>query len=144
MNLIDVSRQPIVTVPETATVLEAVEAMVARRVGAVMVVKEGRLQGIFTERDLMKTVVAKELPPRTTPVSGVMTQRALTLDPATTANDALRIMLERQFRHIPLVDREGKVVGMLSLRDLLRHKVEDLDRELDAVVERFTNDAPGG
>lgn len=144
MSLLQISRQPRVPVQETATVWEAVQEMVKNKVGAVSVLSGDRLVGIFTERDLMKKVVAGDLPPKTTRVKEVMTRDVKTLTADTPVIDALRLMLDNQFRHAPLVDKQKKVVGMLSLRDLLRHQVEELDRELNSVIERFTNDAPGG
>lgn len=144
-DLLHISRQPRVTIEKSATALDAARRMVENRVGAVSVLgEEGRLAGIFTERDLMKKVVAAGRDPATTPLAEVMTFDVKTLSPDAEAIEALRLMLEHQFRHAPVVDASGRVVGMLSLRDLLRHQVEELDRELDSVIERFTNDAPGG
>lgn len=144
MNLRSMIRQKLVTVAEAASVHEAVAAMAAARVGACAVLDGGRLAGIFTERDLMQRVVAKGLSPDQTRVAQVMTKPVMTLSPDSPVEDALRLMSEKQFRHTLLMDVSGKLVGMISLRDLLRNKVEDLDRELDSVVERFTNDSPGG
>ncbi len=144
MDLLQLTRTERPTVQETVTVYDAVQLMVKSKVGALAVTSGEKLVGIFTERDLMKKVVAEERPARSTKVSDVMTRDVKTLNPETEILDALRLMLERQFRHAPLVDGAGKVVGMLSLRDLLRYQVDELDRELNSVIERFTNDSPGG
>ena len=145
MNLRTMMRQKLVTVTDADTVQEAVVRMAQAHVGACAVLSgAGKLSGIFTERDLMQRVVAKNLQPVQTQVSQVMTTPVATLAPDSPAEDAMRLMSEKKIRHTLLVDPAGKLVGMISLRDLLHNKVEELDRELESVVERFTNDAPGG
>lgn len=144
MDLLSLARVQRPVIQESATVFDAVDLMVKGKIGALAVVSGTRLVGIFTERDLMKKVVAWEKNPRATRLSEVMTRNVKTLSPDTDVLDGLRLMLEGHFRHAPIVNGKGEVLGMLSLRDLLRHQVEELDRELTSVVERFTNDAPGG
>ncbi len=144
MDISRIPRQPLVKVPVTASVHDTVTAMVAVNVGSAAIVEGKGLAGIFTERDLMKRVVAPGKDPKATRVSEVMTRNVKTLPPDAEAVEALRFMLEWQFRHTPITDGEGNILGMLSLRDLLRYQVEELDRELNSVVERFTNDASGG
>lgn len=144
MDLLSLARVQRPVVQESATVFDAVDLMVKGKIGALAIVSGSRLVGIFTERDLMKKVVAWEKNPRATRLSEVMTRNVKTLSPDTDVLDALRLMLEGHFRHAPIVNAKEEVLGMLSLRDLLRHQVEELDRELTSVVERFTNDAPGG
>lgn len=103
--------------PGSTPIYEACRRMSERRVGSVAVVDEsGRLVGIFTGRDAVGRVLARRLDPATTPLADVMTADPQTLSPEQTAIDALRLMWDGGFRHLPLV-RQGKVVGVVSRGD---------------------------
>ncbi len=144
MNLLKIADVPPAEVSPTTTVLEAVELMVRRRVGAVAVVAENRLAGIFTERDLMVRVVLARRDPATTTMAEVMTTSVESASEETTAGEALALMIERHFRHLPILDVQGGVLGMLSIRNLLESRVADLTRELDSLETYLTADGPGG
>ena len=100
------------------TVLEVAQAMVARNIGAVPVLRDGLLVGIFSERDLMKRVVAAGLNPEKTLVANVMTKDLVVGRPDDDINAALQKMHSLGCRHLPVVD-SGNLIGMISLRDLL-------------------------
>lgn len=125
-----VHNQFIRTVAETVSVREAARQMAERQVGALLVMREGRLAGIVTERDIAVRVVAKGLSPEATPVAMVMTQQPDSLNPGDTASAALEKMQRRGCRHLPVVDVRGAVVGMVSLRDLHRAVQADLEADL--------------
>jgi CBS domain-containing protein len=78
-----------------------------------------RLLGIVTERDLMTRVLARALEPKQTPLSQVMTPQPQCVTPETKVSDAVLIMLERGFRHLPIVGPDRKVLGVFSIRDAL-------------------------
>ncbi len=144
MNLIELARKP-VTVLETTPVIEAAQEMAAKGVGSVEVVtSDGEILGIFTERDLMTRVVARQLPLRETPVGKVMTRSVATLPPFGSPDEALRTMILRRIRHLPIVDNTKRLVGILRFQDLFAHQVDALGTELDSVIARYTVDAPGG
>lgn len=144
MSLLKIAHVPPATVETTATVIEAVQVMAEEGVGAVAVVEGGRLRGIFTERDVMLRVVLREKRPSETRMVEVMTSPVETADEETTAEDALTFMLEHHIRHLPLVGKDGQLLGMVSIRNLLEHKVEDLQRELNSLDQYLLNDGPGG
>lgn len=109
-------REP-VTLPPDATIQQACRLMAARRVGCVMVTDPARrLLGIFTGRDAVCRVGAECLPPASTPLAEAMTPDPVTLAPGATALEALRLMQDGGFRHVPLV-AEGVVVGVVSRGD---------------------------
>ncbi len=135
---------PPASVEVTATVLEAIDLMNRKRVGAVAVLSEGRLAGIFTERDVMVKVVPARLDPATSRIAEVMTAPVESAGPEITAGEALALMVERHFRHLPIVDPKGHVLGMLSIRNLLESRVDDLTRQLDSLETYLTADGPGG
>ncbi len=144
MSLLKIAQVPPPVVGSGASVLEAVEVMAERGVGAVGVVDAGALHGIFTERDVMLRVVLKQRDPRTTKVSEVMTSPAETIDDDTTEEEALVHMLERHVRHFPIVAKDGGLKAMLSIRNVLEHRVDELARELHSLDQYLSNDGPGG
>ena len=144
MGLLKIAHVPPATVESTATVMEAIQVMAEEGVGAVAVVEDGRLRGIFTERDVMLRVVLRERRPRETPLREVMTTPAETTSRDTSAEEALSFMLERHIRHLPVIDADGKLLGMLSIRNLLEHMVEGLQQELHSLDQYMLNDGPGG
>lgn len=111
------------------TVLETVLAMVQRNIGAVPVLHNGKVVGIFSERDLMKRVVAECLDPRTTRLAEVMTDDPLTVSMNEELENCMALMRRHSFRHLP-VCHEGQLVGMVSLRDILLHDLSEKDDEV--------------
>ena len=100
------------------SVRDAAQLMADRKIGALPVVRDGRLLGIFTERDALVRVLARGLEPEKTPVSEVMTADPVTIDARRPFKHALQMMIDGGFRHVPVVER-GSVVGVVSARDAL-------------------------
>lgn len=144
MDLLKITSVPAATVSPETTVIDAVKLMNERRVGAVAVTNGGKLAGIFTERDLMNRVVLKGADPKTTPVESVMTANCVSAKKDMSMGDALKVMTDHHFRHLPVIDDEDRVLGLLSIRDLLHQRVDKLSQELDSVVAFFTADGIGG
>ena len=111
------------------TVQETVCAMVERNIGAVPVMHMGKLQGIFSERDLMKRVVAEGRDPRRTCLAEVMTEAPLTINMNEEVQHCMALMRQHGFRHLP-VCHEGQLVGMVSLRDVLLHDLNEKNDEV--------------
>src|SRR5437763_3863921 len=123
MSLEQLARKPVTLAPN-ATVLDAVRRMNEEKVGAVAVVRDGRLAGIFTERDVMLRIVLAERDAKTTRLSDVMTADPVSVGPRTSMSDALKLMVERHFRHLPIVDGGGGIVGIVSMRHMLRQRID--------------------
>jgi len=111
------------------TVLETVRAMVERNIGAVPVLHGGELVGIFSERDLMRRVVAEGRDPRATCMAEVMTDDPMAVSINEDLETCTTLMRRNGFRHLP-VCHEGHVVGMVSLRDILLHDLNEKDDEV--------------
>ncbi len=124
-----IENQEVVSAPGSMTVREAARLMKERRVGALMIVEEGRLAGIFTERDVLFRVVAEDRDARTARLAEVMTRNPLTIHPDKAFPDALHLMHEGGFRHVPVVE-DGRPVGVISARDALGPELEDFIYEL--------------
>ena len=112
------------------TVLAAAKIMSEWQVGAVTVLDGERLVGIFSERDLMTRVVSKGLLPGATLVGQVMTQNPVVVDAHSTVEQCLRTMQQAKCRHLPVV-RDGTLVGMVSIRDLLQSDIQQKDDEIE-------------
>ncbi len=122
-------QQQVHHVGEDQTVFDAASEMVGWNVGAVAVLRNNELVGIFSERDIMKRVVVEGLDPRTTKVSQVMSANPLTVPAGESIEKCMVLMKEHSFRHLPICDNK-KLVGMVSLRDLLLHDVSEKDHEV--------------
>ena len=114
--------------PET-TVREAAVGMTDRHIGAVLVATEGKLVGIFTERDLLTRVVAKNEDPDKLRLKDVMTANPDTLKPDDIAVDALHRLAKAGYRHLPVLDGED-IIGIVSLRDLYACVQDSLESDL--------------
>ena len=117
-------RRLLVSLPPTATVHEAACVMTRANCGSVLVVGAGtQLLGIVTERDLMTRVLAKAVDPAKTPLSAVMTPNPRCIGPQTKVEDAVLIMLERGFRHLPVIGDGDTILGVFSARDALPREI---------------------
>ena len=144
MGLLRITRTPLVTVSAGSSVMDAVRTMHEQHIGAIAVVDNDRLAGIFSERDLMYRVVLERKDPELTCVGDVMTSPVITIPRSLTADDALKLMDEKQIRHLPVVNIDGRLVGMLSVRSLLHEKVQELTDQLDSLEAYFSADGFGG
>jgi CBS domain-containing protein len=118
------SQKHVVSLGPGASVWDAACAMTAANCGSVLVMEPpARLLGIVTERDLMTRVLAKARNPETTRVVEVMTPNPQCVAPETKVSDAVVIMIERGFRHLPIVGPGGKVMGVFSVRDALPREI---------------------
>ncbi|MEX1055050.1 MAG: CBS domain-containing protein [Rhodothermales bacterium] len=131
------------TSPETS-VAEAVHEMSKKKVGSILIMEEGkRLVGIFTERDLLERVVARDLDPRTTRIEAVMTTNVILVSAATPRSEVLQIMNSNHIRHIPISDGE-QVLGVISLRDILRFENAEKEFEIEQLRQYLLQDQTAG
>lgn len=144
MGLLRIARTPLVTVRPETTVMQAVRVMDQQSIGAVAVMDGNDLVGIFSERDLMLRVISERKDPERTLVQNVMTFPVETIHRDTLCDEALKVMLDKHIRHLPIVDRDGSLAGMISMRSLLHNKIEDLTGQLDSLEAYFTADGVGG
>lgn len=113
----------LLTVPADATIGEAAGAMAERGVGAVVVLEGEAIAAILTERDVMKAVAAGN--DGSAPVKEWMTPHPDTIEPSDTTDHAASLMIHGGFRHLPVVEADGKVVGIVSIRDLMKVALDD-------------------
>ena len=120
------SQRHVVSLGPQASVWEAACVMTRANCGSVLILDtSGQLLGILTERDLMTRVLAKALNPQTTQTSKVMTPNPHCVEPHTKVSEAVLIMIERGFRHLPIVTSANKILGVFSVRDALPREIGD-------------------
>jgi CBS domain-containing protein len=122
--------QKTVSANADTTVAAAARVMKEQRVGALLVISEGRLAGIFTERDALFRVIAEGRDPAKTRIAEVMTANPRTIAPDRPFGHALHLMYEGGFRHVPVVDN-GRPLGVVSARDALGPDIQQFMAELD-------------
>ena len=115
------------------SVTECVGQMNEQQIGAMLVMKENRLLGIFTERDAITRVLGAGLEPSYTKVSAVMSNNPISITPSTTLDEAMAIVSNQRIRHLPVV-QDGQVLGMVSAGDLTHWLVEDRSGEIRELV----------
>jgi CBS domain-containing protein len=126
--------QDLLTFAPDAIVREVVDVMAQRRFGAVPVVENERLIGIFTERDVLMRVVAARKDPDTTRLDEVMTRNPDTVRSSDAVLHALELMNRHGYRHLPVVD-DDRLVGVVSIRDLYRSVKEQMDSDILLLAE---------
>ncbi len=116
-QLIAIKGAAVASLPSNATVLEAAQVMNDRHIGSVLVIDRNRLVGIFTERDVLRRIVAEERPAATTTLGMVMTRKVAFAAPHTRLDEIRSVMRRKRIRHLPVLNG-NRVVGMISIGDL--------------------------
>jgi len=132
-----------ITVPPHTTVAGAIQIMLDRRVGSVVVAESRKVLGIFTERDVLRKLALSGRDPNTIPVSELMTAPVITVDPKIQPTEALGMMIEHHFRHLPVVDDRGRLRGVLSIRNLLQEMMEKYRHQLHSLEQYVISEEPG-
>lgn len=134
MSLLQIADQNPTVASFDSTVAEAIHNMLDNHVGAVCVVdNEGRVAGICTERDIMRRFALSGRDPNATPVRDIMTTPVELATEQMTEAEALSVMLERHYRHLPIVDGDAHLLGILSIRHVLEARIDELVKELDEI-----------
>lgn len=145
MSVLELCDAEVAAVSVEASVADAIRLMLEQHVGAVGVIdSERRVAGIFTERDVLRKLSLSGRAPEKVPVRELMTTPVELATLATGPGEALATMVERHFRHLPVVDDSGKLLGMLSIRNVLQWRIDNLTQELDSLEQYVANDGPGG
>ncbi|KAH9996583.1 CBS-domain-containing protein [Russula vinacea] len=130
---------PALTVPDTITVAEASQLCAAKRTDCVLVVDdEEGLSGIFTAKDLAYRVTAEGIDPHSTQVSQVMTRNPMVTRDTTSATEALQLMVERHFRHLPVCNEDGNVVGLLDITKVFHEALDKVERGSSASEKLYS------
>ena len=129
-KILDHKGAAVVTCAPTATVLDSARLMNQHGIGGVVVVDAGKVLGIFTERDVLRRVVAAQQDPATTRLLDVMTTPVISCEPGTQVDECRAIVTARRVRHLPVV-QDGKLVGVITSGDILAHQLREQQEALD-------------
>lgn len=116
------------TVEDHQTVFEVAKFLVEHNIGAAPVLHDKQLVGIFSERDIMKRVVAEARDPRSTRIADIMTKGPVTVTPETSVEQCMVLMRDHNCRHLPICE-ENRLWGLISLRDVLAHDLAEKEEE---------------
>ena len=127
----------ICTISPTATVYVGLQQMAEKDVGAILIVEDGQLIGIFTERDYSRKVILQGKSSLTTPIKELMVRDILYISPSDTVDDCMAIMTEKQIRHLP-VRQEGELVGLVFMRDVVNHVISHKNFKIKELEKYIT------
>lgn len=128
------AQHSVLAVAPHATVFQALQVLADNNIGAVLVMDEGKLVGIFSERDYARKVVLVGKTSAVTPVAEIMTSRVLCVPPSATASECMAIMSEKRIRHLPVMDGDN-VLGVLSIGDLVSAKMAEQEFTIKQLEE---------
>jgi CBS domain-containing protein len=131
----------IYSIPSDASVYSAVETMSERLVGALLVVDNGRLVGMISERDYARKIILQGRSSKDTFVREIMTPSPITVGPCTTVHEAMQIMTDNRFRHLPVVDND-KLLGVVSIGDLVNWIISTQDETIQHLEHYITSQYP--
>ncbi len=117
-DVLAVKGQSLQTIDSQASVLDATRKMNQHKIGALVVMEDGRVSGIFTERDVLTRVIAEELPPGAVPVGNVMTRDVICCGLDDDLDEVSAIMKSHRVRHVPVCERDGRLRGIVSIGDV--------------------------
>jgi CBS domain-containing protein len=123
-NILQIKGNAVFSVEPSITVFHALEIMVEKNIGALLVMDKGKFVGIFTERDYARKVILKGKASKETLIKEVMTEHPMTVGPDTTIEECMRLMTVNYFRHLPVVASD-KLVGLISIRDVVRYIIDE-------------------
>jgi CBS domain-containing protein len=124
----------VVTVPPTATVRELLDTLARHRIGAVVVSSGAGIAGIVSERDVVRHLRASGASILDRPVARIMTTDVVTCRRETPVDELMATMTDRRIRHVPVVDDHGAIVGIVSIGDLVKSRISELESERDDLV----------
>ncbi|MFM2318159.1 MAG: hypothetical protein RLZZ215_780 [Pseudomonadota bacterium] len=130
------ANQTLATVSPDDTVYQALTVMAERNLTALPVVKNKTLIGIISERDYARKVILQGKRSRETAVSEIMTAKVVTIEPDKTVNDCMEIMTERRIRHLPILNSDGEMIGIISIGDVMKVIMEE-QRFMIAELQRY-------
>lgn len=129
-HLLELKGNAVYTIGPETPVLDAIRQMAERGIGALLVVRGNELIGIVSERDYARKVILKGRSSKDTPVAEIMTASPISVDPASTVDECMRLCTDQRVRHLPVMDN-ARLVGVVSIGDLVKAVIDDQAVEID-------------
>ncbi|SHN83776.1 CBS domain-containing protein [Bradyrhizobium erythrophlei] len=133
-SILDTKGHQIVSLDPEAKLSAAVKTLAERKIGAVLVLQAGRIEGILSERDVVRVLGERGAAVLEEPVSAVMTRKVVSCKQSDTVSAIMEMMTHGKFRHLPVLDGE-RVVGLISIGDIVKWRVQEYEREQEALRE---------
>ena len=133
-SILDTKGHQIVSLEPEAKLSAAVKTLAERKIGAVLVLQAGRIEGILSERDVVRVLGERGAAVLEEPVSAVMTRKVVSCKQSDTVSAIMEMMTRGKFRHLPVLDGE-RVVGLISIGDIVKWRVQEYEREQEALRE---------
>ncbi|QYZ65921.1 MAG: hypothetical protein OI74_07335 [Gammaproteobacteria bacterium (ex Lamellibrachia satsuma)] len=137
-EILDTKGYDVSTIGPEETVLEALKLMAEKELGALVVMEEGKLKGLISERDYARKVILKGRTSLETKVREVMTQEVVCATLSRTADEVMAVMTEKRVRHLPIIDEE-QVVGIVSIGDLVKAIISDQQFVIEQLEKYITS-----
>ncbi len=133
-TILDTKGHQVQSVEPGAKLSAAIKILSERRIGAVLVLEQGRMEGILSERDIVRVLGERGAGVLDEPVSSVMTRKVVSCREKDTVGEIMEMMTNGKFRHLPVVE-DGRVVGLISIGDIVKWRVSEYEREQEALRE---------
>ena len=131
-SILDSKGHQIMSVAPDAKLAAAVKLLAERKIGAVLVMAQGKMEGILSERDIVRVLGERGAAVLDEPVSNVMTRKVVSCKQSDTVSGLMEMMTLGKFRHLPVVE-DGKVVGLISIGDVVKRRVQEYENEQEAL-----------
>ncbi|MEU4695461.1 CBS domain-containing protein [Actinoplanes sp. NPDC023714] len=139
-DILRVKGDQVVTVPPATSVERLLEVLAQHRIGAVVVSEDGRsVEGIVSERDIVRALAARGAAVLTEPVSTIQTTQVRTVSPDAHLEDVERLMTERRFRHVPVLT-DDRLAGVVSIGDVVKFRIDELETERSTLADYITGE----
>jgi len=136
-QLLNAKGNQIWSVEPKATIFEALEIMSEKEIGALLVMEDGKLTGIFSERDYARKVILKGKSSKETPVGELMTKKVFYIDPQKTINDCMAMMTAKRIRHVPVIE-DNQVMGIVTIGDVVNQIISEQEVTINHLENYIT------
>ena len=136
-QLLNIKGDQIWSVDPKATIFEALEIMSEKEIGALLVMEDGKLTGIFSERDYARKVILKGKSSKETPVGELMTKKVFYIDPQKTTNDCMAMMTAKRIRHVPVIE-DNQVMGIVTIGDVVNQIISEQEVTINHLENYIT------
>lgn len=139
-SILNLKGHDVATITPDKTVADVIASLAGNGVGALVVSTDGvAVDGIVTERDIVRTLASHGAAVLDQPVTAIMTASVQCAPPTAAVSDLMALMTERRFRHVPVVDENNAMIGIVSIGDIVKNRLGELEGERDALMQYVTN-----